>query len=356
MAGKTFPGIGDLEDESLDPADAADTGANSAPSGQFYSGPTVVDDAKVEEGLKKLRSLDAAPNQVIGAVDSASELLESGAHQMPGALPVQLKDGGRGTFIGHSIAEPLPPPPPETPYDDRMRGTLFGHMLHLPDLKLPAPEEPSSRELTIVDRSAPTSHAVELYQPEGHLAAAGVPDEAEAFPRSERYRSIPIDLDAPAKNKVWIRVGIAAAAIAAIVGAAVIWLHTSSSDEPELSGHPAAPSQPARPPVAPPVVPAPPPAAGAPPAPPAAKTATVEPPAAAPASKPIHDLARPAAERARTLTVRPSTALPDAPAARPGHHHAAAEPGEAPPPPKPRSSRKAAPEDDPDGTLAPTIE
>ena len=43
MAGKTFPGIGDLEDEvpPLDPADAAD----SAGSGSYYSGPTVVDDA-----------------------------------------------------------------------------------------------------------------------------------------------------------------------------------------------------------------------------------------------------------------------------------------------------------------------
>ena len=59
----------------------------------------------------------------------------------------------------------VPPAEPEKPYDDRMRGTLFGHMLHLPELKLPAPEEPSSRELTIVDQSAPTSQALEVYQP-----------------------------------------------------------------------------------------------------------------------------------------------------------------------------------------------
>ena len=48
MAGKTFPGIGDLEDESLDPADGADSGATPTPSGPLYSGPTVVDDAKLE--------------------------------------------------------------------------------------------------------------------------------------------------------------------------------------------------------------------------------------------------------------------------------------------------------------------
>ncbi len=155
-----------------------------------------MDDAKVEEGLKKLRSLDA-PLEAMGAIDTAPELVESGRHPMPGYLaPGTTKDGGRGTFIGHSIAEALPQPPAaETPYDDRMRGTLFGHMMHLPDLKLPTPEEPSSRELAVIDRSAPTSQAVEIYQAEpSQRAAAGIPFEAQAFPLSDRHRSIPIDL------------------------------------------------------------------------------------------------------------------------------------------------------------------
>ena len=71
MAGKTFPGIGDLEDESppVEPVDAADSDDNDdSDSRPFYSGPTVVDDMKVEEGLKKLRSLDAPPVHVAGTL------------------------------------------------------------------------------------------------------------------------------------------------------------------------------------------------------------------------------------------------------------------------------------------------
>ncbi|HVY38153.1 MAG TPA: hypothetical protein VHM31_09460, partial [Polyangia bacterium] len=278
MAGKTFPGMGELEDQ---PADPADSGATPAPSGPFYSGPTVVDDVKVEEGLQKLRALDAPPAAVAGAIDTAAEIVESGGHQLPPyahpSLHAPLKDGGRGTYIGHSVVGGVPPAEPEKPYDDRMRGTLFGHMLHLPDLKLPAPEEPSSRELTIVDQSAPTSQALEIYQPEppravsrdlARRAAAGIPEEAEAFPRSDRYRSVPVEVDSAPHNKILLRVGIAAAAIAAIVGAAVIWLHTST-EEPELQSRTAAPlpqvAVPAPSPPAPAVAPAPaPPPAAAP--------------------------------------------------------------------------------------------
>jgi len=134
MAGKTFPGIGDLEDESLDPADGADSGGTPASSGAYYSGPTVVDDAKLEASLQKVRSLDEPLTEVRGPEDSARELVESGAHDMPTFTPPLPKDGGRGTFIGRSVAEPVAQPPAEKPFDDRMRGTLYGHMLHLPDL------------------------------------------------------------------------------------------------------------------------------------------------------------------------------------------------------------------------------
>src|SRR6185312_406190 len=176
MAGKTFPGIGDAEDESSPTAraDDGDTGSTPLPASPYYSGPTVVDDAKVEEGLQKLRSLDApADDSLPAAVDTALDLVESGGHDRPGFVPGALKDGGRGTFIGHSVVTPLPvAPPAEKPFDDRMRGTLYGHMLHLPDLVQAVPEEPTSRELTIVDRSAPTSHAVEVYQPARAYQAA----------------------------------------------------------------------------------------------------------------------------------------------------------------------------------------
>ncbi len=251
----------------------------------------------------------------------------------------------------------MPPAEPEKPYDDWLRGTLFGHMLHLPELKLPAPEEPSSRELTIVDQSAPTSHALEVYQPDtagvvarewARRAAAAIPQEAEAFPRSDRYRSIPVEVDSAPHNKVLLRVGIAAAAIAAIVSAAVIWLHTST-EEPELRAPPAATvPQPASPPVAPVAAPAPPP-----PSPPAA--AAVDAPAEPVAVKPPREAARPTTERARSAAARPAAPPTPAGVARAEHHHSTSPPP-ADAPPKPRSSKRPSPEDDPDGTLAPSIE
>ena len=86
MAGKTFPGIGDLEDEvpPLDPADAADSSGNSQ---SYYSGPTVVDDAKVEQGLKKLRSLDAPPGPLTGIHQAIADVLADPARATP-AVPV----------------------------------------------------------------------------------------------------------------------------------------------------------------------------------------------------------------------------------------------------------------------------
>ena len=63
MAGKTFPGIGDLEDEVAPARSGRRRRTAASSSRSYYSGPTVVDDAKVEQGLKKLRSLDAPPDR-----------------------------------------------------------------------------------------------------------------------------------------------------------------------------------------------------------------------------------------------------------------------------------------------------
>ena len=85
MAGKTFPGIGDMEDESppLDPADAADSSGDA----QFYSGPTVVDEAKVEQGLKKLRSLDAPPGPLTGIHRAVADALDDPRAHAAGHRP-----------------------------------------------------------------------------------------------------------------------------------------------------------------------------------------------------------------------------------------------------------------------------
>src|SRR5262250_2234467 len=142
MAGKTFPGIGDdLGDEvpPLDPADAADSGSSSS---GHYSGPTVVDDAKVEQGLKKLRSLDAPPgpltgvhrvDQVSGAPGRAPSTIAAEAVPL---IPEITVDSSRGTAVGRSVSGPLPGQQSTQPLDDKhLRGTMFGHGVHLPDFE-----------------------------------------------------------------------------------------------------------------------------------------------------------------------------------------------------------------------------
>ncbi|HZL18863.1 MAG TPA: hypothetical protein VFG23_14075, partial [Polyangia bacterium] len=158
MAGKTFPGIGELEDESppVDPADAADS--DSSNSRPFYSGPTVVDDVKVEEGLKKLRSLDAPLGPLTGITKAVVDALESGPSgsmevpidfpslDIPLAPPSPMTHHLRETSVGRNVVGPMaiqPESPP--PFDDRaLRGTMFGHSIHAPEFALPAPEEPSA--------------------------------------------------------------------------------------------------------------------------------------------------------------------------------------------------------------------
>ena len=77
MAGKTFRGVGDDgEPSSRHPQDDAPRLVDEAEDARgLYSGPTVVDDQKVAEVLKKLRSLDQAPGPLTGitqAVDDAN--------------------------------------------------------------------------------------------------------------------------------------------------------------------------------------------------------------------------------------------------------------------------------------------
>jgi hypothetical protein len=414
MAGKTFPGIGDLEDESppVDPADAADSGSgNSRP---FYSGPTVVDDLKVEEGLKKLRSLDSPLGGLTGITKAVVDAIESAPISAPIDVgpPVQRPPGPpptpaqvvanqmRETAVGRNVVGPtvgqqeIP-----APFDDRaLRGTLFGHSIHAPEFALPAPEEPPAPgALALLNRGAPTT-PVAVYQPQRTL-----PPEAEPFQRPNRFRDTvftpmegdqtPIEVDeTPPRQRLVKRVVIGAAGIAAILGVALVWTRTgddpegSSSSANKLPGRTAAPTPPA--PAPPPPAPAataptaaPPPVAAPPAAaPPAAAARESEPepiPAAEPPpAKPSPPVARPSARHSAPPSER-AAEEPD-PAAHPHHTHATAshverhhetdktdktdksdrnpETETPPAPAKPVRSGKRAPEDDPDATMAPSIE
>jgi hypothetical protein len=419
MAGKTFPGIGDLEDESppVEPVDAADSDDNDdSDSRPFYSGPTVVDDMKVEEGLKKLRSLDAPPGPLTGITKAVVDALESGPSgsvevpiemspielpsldtpYKPPVIPHQLRE----TAVGRNVVGPMavqPESPP--PFDDRaLRGTMFGHSIHAPEFALPAPEEPpapGAGALALLNRGAPTK-TVAIYPPP--RAPSGPPTEPQPFPRASQYRSTPltpISVVDPPRKKLFTRIALGGAAILAIIGIAVFWARPSDdSDSPaaaaaaaaanaaanKIETTPAAQATPPStlvPPVAAPPTTAPPaPTKATPPGPAAASAAATKPaivarPAAEepeaeapkPAPTPIHaapTIVKPAARRPAEEQSAGETETPvrahHTHGAGPRHHGADADKGSDTDAPPAKTTRRHAPEEDPDATMAPTIE
>jgi hypothetical protein len=115
------------------------------------SGPTVVDDAKVAEVLKKLRSLDAPPGPLTGVteivVDSGSseptriqvgsiEIDTGPVIDVESGTPEEIRSSQRTTAVGRSLSTPVAGQPITIPAD-LARGTLFGRSIHLPDVNAP---------------------------------------------------------------------------------------------------------------------------------------------------------------------------------------------------------------------------
>jgi hypothetical protein len=373
MAGKTFPGIGDLEDEvpPLDPADAADSSDHSQSN---YSGPTVVDDVKVEQGLKKLRSLDTPLGPLTGIDQAIVDVLDD----PPRGPPEITIDPARGTAVGRSVSGPVGGQQTTAPVDDRaLRGTMFGHGVHLPDLEEARRlmQVETSKALAVVERGVATTNEITVFQPGTYPPHADIPRAQEPHPRSSRSQAhdTPIELRTVLpRNTLVLRVAATGAGIAAIVVAALFWVR--STDEADLN---------ARTPVANPVLRAPkpvevqplvpPPTPSAPVAPALAPTAPVPAPhaaAVAPTPVPPTDVETAAETRANRAS------SPAEPTGRHTHgssryserHHSpaaseaaaagAAKPDEGSKPERTeRPTRAKRPvEDDPDGTMAPTIE
>jgi hypothetical protein len=391
MAGKTFPGIGDLEDEAppLDPADAADSSSNSDSP---YSGPTVVDDAKVEQGLKKLRSLDLPLVPPLTGIDQAIvEVLADPTRATP-AVPVPAEllmpeitvDPSRGTAVGRSVSGPVVGQQTTQPFDDRaLRGTMFGHGVHLPDLEEArrAMLVETSTALAVVERGVPTTSEITVFQPGTYPQRAEIPVGREPPPpRSSRFQSedTPIALRTVSSRKLVIRVVAVGAGIAAIVVAALLWVR--SNDEPDVGARAPAAIPVQRPPRAAEVqqIPAPPaPLPSAPTPPPAATAPTAAPPPAtakppAPAipgraaAAPPHDddpaaAALPAETTRPSSTAEPTARRPHSPSTHSDRRRSAegaTKPDEGAKPDKPdRPMRARRPvEEDPDATMAPSIE
>jgi hypothetical protein len=404
VAGNTFRGGRDAKGgPSRDGKDAVPRIADEDddPRG-LHSGPTVVDDAKVAEVLKKLRTLDRPPGPLTGVaevvVDSDSSgptRVDSGPAKVEAAPAVNIGAGSglkvdpgpaslqdimyplqRATAIGRSQGTPAAEQPVTIPAE-LARGTLFGRSIHLPDVNTP---DEATIELS--------SGAVQLDD--------GMPSPSQPFPLAERPAVVvPAPMAAPqrfhtpfdhpdthtdvplSRSKGFAKV-IAVIGGVAVVG--VAWFGWTNMREtvfgPDPTPTPAPAAQPAPPRSAPAIeqLPAPPGAAaaaapdegpsptaapareGASPAPAPAPAATTPPKAAAaaaptPAPTPPPEPTAAADEPAPTAAA-PTPARRSASARRSARKAADDTPTR---PSKPsRSHRQPAVLEDPDATLPPS--
>jgi hypothetical protein len=220
-----------------------------------------------------------------------------------------------------------------------------------------------------VERGVPTTNEITVFQPGTYPQRAEIPLEDEPpFPRSARFHAedTPIELHTVLpRKKLFIRIAVTGAGIVAIVVAAFLWVR--STDQADLGSRSAAtvPARPPKPIEARPVV-APLPAVPPPPAPQPAATA---PPAAAPtpeATKPLPAVARDdQAAPAVPVETKPAR-RPHAASTRSDRHHSPSsegaeklneggKPDKAEAPTRPTRGKRPV-EDDPDATMAPSIE
>jgi hypothetical protein len=369
MAGKTLPGIGEDESGEHDAADKSDsslrlgagatgglTGARSTdrmpltiPVATGFSGPTVVDDDKVAEGLKKLRSLDEplgptpmatmttgtiqpgmlappssttiqpgtmAPMTPVSSMPTVKEGTPTLKEGMPavGAAPPVITPAvaaaellrSRGTAHGHALSgNSVNPALLPVAIDDRMKGTLLGHSLHLPDLPEPGSEEKPASPRPAEVRSIA---AVQQVPPAGALRPSEmVADFSNGDARFFESDATSTDFESERPRPNLMFRGVVFFAVVSVFAvAAFAWVNARNKSEPEAQV--AAPA------------PAPEPAAAVEPHPAAPVAAEPAPAAAAP--------------------TEPAPAVPVAAEPAPTPAPAVAEPAAAPPPDSPAAKMK----------------
>ncbi len=348
MAGKTFRGVGDAKGgPSRDGKDAVPRLADEDDDPQgLHSGPTVVDDAKVAEVLKKLRTLDRAPGPLTGVtevvVDSDSSgptRVDSGPAKVEAAPTAKIHVGTglkvdpgpaslqdimyplqRPTAIGRSQG-PSAEEQPVTVPTDLARGTMLGRSIHLPHANAPeeAAIELSSGAVQFADGPPAPSQPFPLAERPAIVVPAPVAPP-QRFHTPYDHPDTHTDVQLP-RSKGFAK-AMALLGGVAVVGAA--WFAWKNMREKAFGPDPTATPavQPAAPPAAPAIEPlaAPPPGAAAAAAPPAEGPS----PTAAPAGEGTAPAPAPAA------------APPPTPAA-------AAEPTPAPAPtPAPKAARRRA--------------
>jgi hypothetical protein len=302
---KTYFGIGWT---GKNPNAATEKSQDGGDDRSDYSAPTVVDDEKVAEGLKQLRAWyqpdDGVPDQRMSVVEDSSEPTKLG---MPYPRP---------TAVGRSESMPMENTRPVVP--DPMRGTMFGHDVHRPEIEEALRER---SQWALVPAVPPTEVKYEADMLPPTPAAA---DEAQfssmgSHAEPLRRHAVPVRTPEAETDAILVRRGktagrLAIAGVMAACGAVVIfaWYQVRGGGEETTT----------RPPPPPTTAPANPAVAAPPPAPPATATATATAPArpgAPAADRGAPAVARPpvpaAPARAPRVADRPTPAVqPEAPA------------------------------------------
>jgi hypothetical protein len=412
MAGKTLPGIGEDESGEHDFAGASDSGVRAEsgladgntgprstdrmpatmPVASGFSGPTIVDDDKVAEGLKKLRSLDEPlgpmptapmttgtiqPGSMAPTVTPVSSMptLKEGMPVVGGPTPVVTPAvaaaellRSRGTAHGHALSgNSVNPALLPVSVDDRMKGTLLGHSLHLPDLPLPGEAEAEKAPRAAEVRSIA---AVQQVPPAGALRPSElVADFSNGDSRFFETEAIgnDLDLERPRPNKMF-RAVVFFAVVSVFGVAAFAWVNARKSSDAEAQATSPAPApEPTAAAPAPTPEPAAAPAAAAPPpaAAPAAAAAAPAEVVAAPAAAEPPPAPAPRAESPTTKVRRELPAVEETKLARPSSHASSsstrtarhsdstrdAPTAAAKPTPTPTPTKHGKAVEDPDGTL-----
>jgi hypothetical protein len=271
---KTYFGIGW-------PKDAPDPDSGAVPKGEpdDRSSPTVVDDEKVAEGLRQLRSW----------YQNDSQSSAPPAPEPPAASPARAPEplGARPTAVGHATAPPASVVQrPVAP--DPMRATMYGHDVHKFDLdaalaaageppQQPQPhgQPPAATGTALVSTDPARQQEAFRQQAEAFRQQAAVQSppespsdpfqlarfgqgEAERLPRSARrsgaFQPTRPAPRVPVASRVMFAVGLVA-----LTAAVVFWWQSGSGSE---STAPVAAPAPTGPPSAstPPALPAPAPA------------------------------------------------------------------------------------------------
>jgi hypothetical protein len=312
VAGKTLRGAGDGDDGT--PYEDDDARG-------VFSGPTVVDDRKVEDAIRKLHTLDRPPGPLTGVTEAVVDYSSS----EPTRIEDRSRSLARPTAVGRSLATPGADVPVTIPAD-AARGTMFGRSIHLPDINTPDGEieDLSSGQVFLIDSESgpqaispfplaePAARAAPRAAAPAAPALAPLPDAEPPAAGRPWYDDIP---EATLPPRRWPRVVAMVAGVGVIGGAALLFVVRGEGSKPVPTPTATAPvAAPADDP--PPPQPPPPAAAAAQPpaaaeAPPAAEAPAAAAPAAAEAPAAVE---APAAAEAEAKEAEPTPRSP--PAAR----------------------------------------